>query len=383
MPVLIKDALLETQFAITIWDLSPLGGDPVNHRVPFGGTTISLFDEDGFIRQGTQKCRVHRHKEADGTADTTTPAIPDQRTREALEEELSPEEKELERLEGLLKKHEMGEIEHVDWLDKLVFEAVEKQKAKAEKAARRRAAKKQAEREKLHAEAQARGDAKPLTAEEKFRMNSDLENFYLYIELPRYDFPIIFEDFYYDEQPTEESDSKSKPGQGGRSSKPAPEVHLGPGIADGGLGDWADVFKVYDPEIGQKSNPVEEKHRRLTRSRRTGFMDRDLKPNPKTRDELNDIMSYGPSQDLSSAEKDLVWKFRYHLTRDKRALTKFVKSVNWEDKNEALQAVEILPKWTEIDVDDALELLGPTFDNPEVRAYAVDRLRKSDDEELP
>ena len=59
-----------------------------------------------------------------------------------------------------------------------------------------------------------------------------------------------------------------------------------------------------------------------------------------------------------------------------------MKSVAWHDPGEARQAVQILPKWTEIDVDDALELLGPTFDNPAVRAYAVERLKKSDDEVL-
>jgi phosphatidylinositol 3-kinase len=111
-------------------------------------------------------------------------------------------------------------------------------------------------------------------------------------------------------------------------------------------------------------------------------LDRDLKPNAKVRDELNAIMAYSPTHILSPEEKDLVWKFRHHLTRDKRALTKFVKSVNWHDPSEPRQAVQILAKWTEIDVDDALELLGPTFDNPAVRAYAVDRLRKSDDDEL-
>jgi phosphatidylinositol 3-kinase len=93
-------------------------------------------------------------------------------------------------------------------------------------------------------------------------------------------------------------------------------------------------------------------------------------------------MSYSPTQNLSPEEKDLVWKFRYHLTKDKRALTKFVKSVNWQDQSEAKQAIQVLGKWTEIDVDDALELLGATFDNPAVRAYAVTRLRKADDEEL-
>ena len=142
------------------------------------------------------------------------------------------------------------------------------------------------------------------------------------------------------------------------------------------------LIRIYDPEVGAKDNPAESKHRRLVRSHRTGVLDRDLKPNAKIRDELNTIMSYGPTQELNAEEKDLVWKFRHHLTRDKRALTKFVKSVAWNDASEARQAVQLLPKWTEIDVDDALELLGPTFDNPAVRAYAVDRLREADDDEL-
>ena len=29
-------------------------------------------------------------------------------------------------------------------------------------------------------------------------------------------------------------------------------------------------------------------------------------------------MRYSPTQDLTSGEKDLLWKFRYYLTRDKR-----------------------------------------------------------------
>jgi phosphatidylinositol 3-kinase len=142
------------------------------------------------------------------------------------------------------------------------------------------------------------------------------------------------------------------------------------------------LVRVYDPEVGARDNPAESKHRRLVRSHRTGVLDRDLKPNAKVRDELNNIMGYSPTHILTPEEKDLVWKFRHHLTRDKRALTKFVKSVNWQDPNEPRQAVQILAKWTEIDVDDALELLGPTFDNAAVRAYAVNRLRKSDDDEL-
>lgn len=141
------------------------------------------------------------------------------------------------------------------------------------------------------------------------------------------------------------------------------------------------ICKVYDPEIEQ-DNPCEIMHRRLMRSQRNGPVDRDLKPNSKIRDELNQIMEYSPTHELSPEEKDLVWKFRFYLTRDKRALTKFVKSVSWSDAAEVKQAVSLVYKWTEVDIDDALELLGPDIRNPDIRAYAVERLGSADDEEL-
>jgi phosphatidylinositol 3-kinase len=45
------------------------------------------------------------------------------------------------------------------------------------------------------------------------------------------------------------------------------------------------------------------------------------------------------------------------------------------------QAVEVLlPTWTEIDTDDALELLGPGTVDSRVRAYAVRQLARADDD---
>lgn len=43
---------------------------------------------------------------------------------------------------------------------------------------------------------------------------------------------------------------------------------------------------ILDPDL-HRDNPVEAKHRRLVRSHRSGPLDRDLKPNPNIRDELN------------------------------------------------------------------------------------------------
>ena len=102
---------------------------------------------------------------------------------------------------------------------------------------------------------------------------------------------------------------------------------------------------------------------------------------PFTNDFPQVILNYAPSQPLASEEKDLIWKFRFYLTRDKRGLTKFLKSVTWRDPSEVKQAVEeLLPQWTEIDIDDALELLGPSTVDSRVRAYAVKQLNRADDD---
>lgn len=84
---------------------------------------------------------------------------------------------------------------------------------------------------------------------------------------------------------------------------------------------------------------------------------------------------------MTSEEKDLIWKFRFYLARDKKGLTKFLKSVAWRDSSEVKQAVEeLLPQWTEIDTDDALELLGPGTVDSRVRAFAVKQLSRADDD---
>ncbi|KAJ5397581.1 Phosphatidylinositol 3-kinase [Penicillium cosmopolitanum] len=371
MPMPIKDVPRNSQLAITAWDISPLAGDK-SHYVPYGGTTIQLFDSEGKLKMGRQKCKFYRHKAADGFSSTTTPSTPPpKRRRQGARDPLglSPEEEELERIEVLIKKHEMGEIARIDWMDQMVFRQLEKLKLQAEEAAKKRAI--------------LMAAAKPKTtsgADDDSSDDEDIddENFTLYVELPRYDHPIVWADHHYPAPPIS-GYNQNVPAHPNSALKPVPEVRFGPGIEGA---DVAGVIKIYDPEVGMTGNPCEDKHRRLIRSHRTGIMDRDLRPNPKNRDELNIIVSYEPTQDLTAEEKDLIWRFRYYLTREKRALTKFVKSVNWRDDGESRQAVDILPKWTDIDVDDALELLGPTFDNPAVRSYAVARLRKADDDEL-
>lgn len=387
LPVNYSSLPANTQLAITLWDLSPInpkGGDKAHH-IPYGGTTISLFDEDATLRTGRQKCKIWRHKAADGFSNTTTPwQEPRKRGRReqpeepvVVNEKQSRRDAELERLVGLMKKHEMGEIPENRWLDQMVFRQVEKMERQQIKETTKPA------HSVKHPHDVSNGqEAESLCAE------GDPDHvdgtFFLYIEFPRFDHPIVFTDREYPPPPVSSVKIAQEQVQTGVNFKPPPEVHLGPGIqSDGGSDTDAGLplISIYDPEIGYVDNPAETKHRRLIRGQRNA-LDRDLKPNPKMRDFLNQVMAYGPTVELSDKEKDEVWRFRHHLTRDKRALTKLVKSVNWNEQNESRQAIALLPKWAEIDIDDALELLGKGVRNPAVRAYAVDRLRKADDEEL-
>ncbi len=407
--------------AVTIWDVSPAGGGggaavgARGHAVPFGSTTIPLFDKDNQLHKGRYKCAVHRLVEADGYDKTKTPAFPDKdaalrrrrrwknkrksadgddtRDDGGDEDDVGEDEDEdavafkdanaveIERMDRLFKKHEMGEIPRVEWLDQLVYRGFEK---RVMKSASSSLAVKRAYAVAAAATSGAVEKGRAEGAGDGPNRRPGPSSFLLNVEFPRFDFPVVFVDHEYP-PPAISSLQNLSSSQSGLMLKPPPEVHFGPGI-DGAAGDTAlggRLVRVYDPEVGARDNPAESKHRRLVRSQhRHGTLDKDLKPNAKVRDELNVIMSYPPTQALSSEEKDLVWKFRYHMTREKKAATKFVKSVNWQDVAEAKQAVVVLGRWTSIDVDDALELLGPTFDHRAVRAYAVERLRKADDSEL-
>jgi len=103
----------------------------------------------------------------------------------------------------------------------------------------------------------------------------------------------------------------------------------------------------------------------------------------RIRDQLHDIVyRYPPTYVLSSEEQDLVWKFRFYLSSHKKALTKFLKCINWKLNDEVTQALWMLANWAPMDVEDALELLSPTFTHADVRKYAISRLAQAPDEDL-
>lgn len=141
----------------------------------------------------------------------------------------------------------------------------------------------------------------------------------------------------------------------------------------------------YDFEIEQ-DNPVEDKYRTLAHDLLRGLVDPALKPDREQRDRLAAIIA-SPSHHPTREEKDLLWRFRFSLVDNRRALTKFLLAVDWTVESEVVQAAELLEQWRQrspIEVTDALKLLGKhvAFQTSLVRSYAIDTLAAAPDEEL-
>jgi len=140
------------------------------------------------------------------------------------------------------------------------------------------------------------------------------------------------------------------------------------------------LFVLHDPEMNRE-NPIDNMVHKLTRHNNK-LADRELKPKIAERKAIESIIS-NPEKKLNGEQKELLWRFRYALTDDKRALTKFLRAVDWNDANETKEALEVMNAWKAvIDIADALELLSSYFQNEDVRIYAVNQLHRADDEEF-
>jgi hypothetical protein len=145
----------------------------------------------------------------------------------------------------------------------------------------------------------------------------------------------------------------------------------------------------YEPPLAEDNptdNPAQDKYRILAHDLIRGLVDPGLKPDRAQRSRLERIVS-SPSYYLTTDEKDLLWRFRFSLVDERRALTKFLLAVDWTVESEVVQAAELLEQWKKrspIEVTDALKLLGRNvaFQTGLVRSYAIETLANAPDEEL-
>eukprot|EP00520_Triparma_pacifica_P017482 CAMPEP_0118646972 /NCGR_PEP_ID=MMETSP0785-20121206/8356_1 /TAXON_ID=91992 /ORGANISM="Bolidomonas pacifica, Strain CCMP 1866" /LENGTH=1145 /DNA_ID=CAMNT_0006539031 /DNA_START=160 /DNA_END=3594 /DNA_ORIENTATION=- len=151
------------------------------------------------------------------------------------------------------------------------------------------------------------------------------------------------------------------------------------------LAETSAMCDVVEERTGEE-NPEQYKYRVMSRGGKRGLVDTGLRPDIGQKEEIRRILAR-PSDYLTSSEKDLLWRFRFSLVDDKKALCKFLLSVDWKQATEVIQAAELLNQWRKrapIDITDALKLLSGSdgFRRTIVREYAVETLAGCSDKEL-
>ena len=225
----------------------------------------------------------------------------------------------LQQLEGFLVQYEQGTLPAMSWLDNLVFSRIR--------------------------------DIRKMQA----HISKTTDDFLrLSVELPVYAHPVVFHEV-------------RKSGQ---------HTHTE-------FYNWQRLTWLVDDEASlMLENPAERKHQKLSRSLGRGVVDMELKPDGAEKRRLSAIINLPPTRPLDIESQNLIWKFRFALRDDSRALTKFLKCVDWSDPVETKASVQLMYEWAPIGPATALELLSPTFTNVDVRCYAVSILNQADNEEL-
>ena len=221
-------------------------------------------------------------------------------------------------------------------------------------------------------------------------LDSIVTNHYLIIDLPKFPFPVIFEEKYYTMVPphipysriTEFEPFLDKYHDSIYSALQANKINFDlvaqqiPGGALGSIADWDMLLE----------SPVEEQYLRLSKLSRRGQVDPNTKPNQKERDSIVAIVR-APGNNLTLKEKELLFRFRFCLKENKKALPKFLLSVDWTQEEDVQEIPLILESWRAevvLDVSDSLKLLGKerAFQSRLVRDYALKTLGAAPDEEL-
>lgn len=378
-PVRYRDLSRNSLLAVTIWGVG---------WVPVGGSTISFFTKQGVLRDGNQCLRVWPGVEADSSTLTTTPS--------ELDDEWQRQES--FRLDKLRERFDRKEIARNEWMDGVTDRRI----------ARIR-----------------RGSEPPGRKEALGPFCSYREDALLWIEMPYFGDVVVYEEEPYAQRalpgsyagdvprrvnhyggaglasPSHASPSSfvdaytlsgaydgvmaATPSSASNASTSMSYASSGGGggaAASASSRDVQNLITVWDPELNEE-NPSERKYRKLARDILRGSIDPNLKPSRDENVRIEALLST-PTSSLKMDDKDLLWKFRYTLTDNKKAVVKFLLSVDWNEETERQQTADLLSHWCEIDIADALKLLGreKEFKHEIVRNFAVSTLAKAKNEEL-
>ena len=355
-----RDLLPTAQIALTVWEVRE-GAE--KGAAPLGGTTLRLFSKKGRLKAGNQRLKLWLGREGDSGFPSRTPGkVP------------VAERGRAGHVERALKKYQRGEFESVPWLDALAVKAAQ---------------------EMLTADA------------EEMRRNSGVEEVLQFIvDVPSFPLPVLYQDSFLPGStaaagvPSSSSSSSSSAVAASTEEALSTPItstaaqaqatttttttaqqqnihYLSKCLANGTGG----IILMHDPEVGRE-NPSEIKAQKLARSTGRGLVDAGLRPNTEERSRIEAVIAQPPGRPLPREDRELLWRFRFALVGEGRALTRFLKCVDWGDAAEAAQAADLMSKWARISVADALELLSPDYPVEAVRAHAVAALKSTSEEEL-
>lgn len=238
-------------------------------------------------------------------------------------------------------------------------------------------------------------------AEEKINYN-----YYLNIEFPIFQFPVIFSSSDVVSSNFEKnkvlisSDTLNR-----KSQNVLVDLDLGKFKNDFSLNEF-DLFSnsclyINNDKLDMSfMDPIELKYQKLERKLSYNpILDKDLKPSPLIRDKIQKILNMPLNYNLNESEKNLIWRYRFFYSKNNISnsinediinrntdsfLLKLLKSIDWENENELSHVFnELIPDYwssNKLQISDALELLSNYF-NPYVFGKSllrsIDLLRNS------
>ena len=333
-----------TQLLFTVYDiLKP------NTAVAIGYASFNLFNRKFGLRCGRYSIQLNQFN--DNNTTTSNSGNNEQQidgSEYMCSNGVPLLKSETYRLEKLVKKYENNKINKIEWMDRNTFKVINE-----------------------------------INLNERI---SESAPFTLLFELPSFEFPVISHEMeskiLFDISPNTNNSNNS--------STNISNSNINGNYYNNNSGKMTDIVLTKDPEIIYKKstseimNPVQTKTLKVHRSYQRKMMDKNLKPDTNELKEIITVLAYPPTKHLNVDERELLWKFRFYLTNNKKALIKFLKCIDWNDTQEVKHAIEIMKMWNTIDVDEALGLLSNNFKDRELRSYAVNRISliETDDEML-
>ena len=344
---------------ITIYDMN----QDVNQSL-LGSTTIDLFNQKKCLRQGHYSLYIHKNMEVDLKHPTTTPGLIDDLAA-----------KEINVLGNYIHQYNTENSDrqrqrHSPWLDHLAYENIsEKQKI-------------------LHS-------------------NANFAS--LQITLPHFGYPVLLmESKCHLEKLFQTPDSwereigmvrryEEKQGIDIISSTPT-----GASTHDMDKSKlFAGCIRIYDSTVMKTedftkiSNPITHKYYQLIRNVDDSIA-KELKPNNLELEDINKCIKYPEFMKMSDKDQGLLWRFRYSLIENGKALPKVLLSADWSKPSDEKEALNLLTQWAEIYIEQALPMLSSLFCANEyynkgnkhyqafkpIREHAVKSLEKLTDKEL-